>query len=187
MDISCPWSAELADTVITTLKNGPYHVNGSFSVMTENGTVLHREGETWLCRCGGSQSKPFCDGTHNTNGFFNDPDETAHNDSGDAYLAVAQADAVEEGEILGVEVAGKQVVIGRVKGEICAIGGICSHQFARLAEGELDGETVLCPLHNSGFNIRTGEPVRLPAEAPVPTYDVKIENGQVLVARDPKS
>lgn len=60
----------MADEVtITPTKNGPYYIKGTISVVLPNGQTLETEQETWLCRCGGSANKPFCDGTHKRIGF----------------------------------------------------------------------------------------------------------------------
>jgi len=57
------------DTVITPTNNGPYRVRGDFKIVLPSGTELDATGETWLCRCGASQDKPFCDGSHARIGF----------------------------------------------------------------------------------------------------------------------
>jgi 3-phenylpropionate/trans-cinnamate dioxygenase ferredoxin subunit len=170
---------------ILVYNDGPYEINGEITITAEDGTVLHASGQTWLCRCGGSGNKPFCDGTHRKIGFKDTQPHAAHAD--EAFVAVASVAEVPEGELLGAEVNGRPVVLGNVKGEIFCIGGICSHEFAKLADGDLDGDTVLCPLHNSGFNIRTGAARGLPAERPVPSFEVKVQDGQVLVAAEPKA
>jgi len=54
----------VADPFITLIDNGPYHVRGSFKVVLPSGRELETKGEVWLCRCGVSQNKPFCDGMH---------------------------------------------------------------------------------------------------------------------------
>lgn len=54
---------------ITATENGPLQVEGNFRIETQDGTVLHTGKKTWLCRCGDSNRKPFCDGTHNEKGF----------------------------------------------------------------------------------------------------------------------
>lgn len=51
------------------LKNGPLEVSGTFVIKGPDGKLYEEEGPVYLCRCGGSSNKPFCDGTHNVNGF----------------------------------------------------------------------------------------------------------------------
>jgi CDGSH-type Zn-finger protein len=59
------------DVTIKVRKNGPILVTGTCLLTDHEGNEIvpkNRENFT-LCRCGGSQTKPFCDGTHKTNGF----------------------------------------------------------------------------------------------------------------------
>ncbi len=57
-------------TMITTLDNGPYLVKGPVVVTDAEGNEFRAGRETVaLCRCGGSTTKPFCDGTHSKIGF----------------------------------------------------------------------------------------------------------------------
>ena len=60
----------MADVQITATDNGPYKVTGSIEVIDHNGKTVKLPGDTvFLCRCGGSTTKPFCDGTHSKIGF----------------------------------------------------------------------------------------------------------------------
>lgn len=55
---------------ITPLENGPYLVKGPVTLRDADGAEYQLDRETIaLCRCGGSTSKPFCDGTHSKVGF----------------------------------------------------------------------------------------------------------------------
>jgi len=57
------------DLVLNPIADGPLRVDGWFELVTADGQS-HRCGEkTWLCRCGASANKPFCDGTHKKIGF----------------------------------------------------------------------------------------------------------------------
>jgi CDGSH-type Zn-finger protein/uncharacterized Fe-S cluster protein YjdI len=49
--------------------NGPLRVRGNLEIISGTGRVVARVTSTRLCRCGGSQTKPFCDGTHARIGF----------------------------------------------------------------------------------------------------------------------
>ncbi len=63
----------MADTRITILKDGPAKIEteGTLGILDHEGNAVpHREGRAvFLCRCGGSKNKPFCDGTHSKIGF----------------------------------------------------------------------------------------------------------------------
>jgi CDGSH-type Zn-finger protein len=64
----------MAQVKITVRKNGPYRVEapeGSLELVDAEGKPYNLAGKTAfsLCRCGGSVSKPFCDGTHTRIGF----------------------------------------------------------------------------------------------------------------------
>ena len=59
----------MADTTVSISDNGPYWVSGNFEVNDGEGNSFPVEGEAYLCRCGQSDDKPFCDGSHNIAGF----------------------------------------------------------------------------------------------------------------------
>jgi CDGSH-type Zn-finger protein len=49
--------------------NGPVRLRGNFEIRSSDGKSKFRGSKASLCRCGGSQNKPFCDGTHRKIGF----------------------------------------------------------------------------------------------------------------------
>jgi CDGSH-type Zn-finger protein len=58
------------EVTIKVRQSGPYLVRGKVTVTDSDGNPYTIEGPNIaLCRCGGSQTKPFCDGSHKTNGF----------------------------------------------------------------------------------------------------------------------
>lgn len=54
---------------ITPTANGPLQVEGNVEVISSDGAARFQGNKVWLCRCGGSSNKPFCDGTHKRIGF----------------------------------------------------------------------------------------------------------------------
>jgi len=48
---------------------GPLEITGYFRVINAEGETIEKEGPLFLCRCGGSANKPYCDGTHRSKGF----------------------------------------------------------------------------------------------------------------------
>ncbi len=57
-----------SDVTIKLFKNGPYLVEGTITLVTSDGKEEKVE-NPHLCRCGASQKKPFCDGSHKKVGF----------------------------------------------------------------------------------------------------------------------
>jgi CDGSH-type Zn-finger protein len=54
---------------VTPTKDGPLQVEGALEICSASGRTISRTMETWLCRCGHSANKPFCDGSHAKVGF----------------------------------------------------------------------------------------------------------------------
>lgn len=56
---------------VVILKNGPIKISGPILLTESNGVVseVNTKGSVYLCRCGASKNKPFCDGTHKTIDF----------------------------------------------------------------------------------------------------------------------
>jgi len=58
------------DVTIQVRANGPYKVTGGIELLSQEGKTVRTEGgAVFLCRCGASTNKPFCDGTHSKIGF----------------------------------------------------------------------------------------------------------------------
>ena len=95
---------------IVTAKNGPYLVSNAATVRNHLGETLPLPPQLALCRCGGSASKPFCDGTHATSGFTDDKDPKRVPDQRDTY-------------------PGEQVTIFDNRG-ICQHSGLCTDRLA---------------------------------------------------------
>ena len=102
-------------------------------------------------------------------------------------------DEVPEGTLKMAFVDGAhQVVVVHTGGEIRAFQGICTHEYFELDKGFLTGGgspgpdgtpvgTLTCALHLSRFDLADGEALDPPAELPLATYRVVIEDGRVLI------
>lgn len=80
-------------------------------------------------------------------------------------------------------VAGRAIAVIRLGDKVYAIGDTCSHADVSLSEGEVDAEAceIECWKHGSAFSLETGEPQTLPATQPVPVYDVRVVDGDVVL------
>lgn len=68
-------------------------------------------------------------------------------------------------------------------GKLRVLSGICSHEEYILDTGFIQENTVICPLHLSAFDLDTGEAQNPPAEDPLKTFDIKIEDNFVLIKK----
>jgi len=162
-------------TRITVTKNGPYQVEGTVPLSRQI-IQPNAEGESWewrqgegyeivsdyrLCRCGGSANKPFCDGTHQRNGF--DGTETAERTD---YLA--QADVVL-GPDLTLTDAGSLCAYARfcdARGQIWNLveqGGATAQSLAEREAGHCPSGRLVTWLTSSGVR---SEPVGEPTFEP---------------------
>lgn len=74
------------------------------------------------------------------------------------------------------------IVLANVDGKFYAMRGICNHQEGPLGEGELEGKVVICPWHQSKWDITTGKLIEFPMELDdEPTYNVVVEAGKVYI------
>jgi 3-phenylpropionate/trans-cinnamate dioxygenase ferredoxin subunit len=98
-------------------------------------------------------------------------------------VRVAGLDDLVDGESTRIDIDGRSLAVVRLGEQVYVIGDRCSHADVSLSEGEVDAGacTIECPKHGSEFDLRTGEPLSLPAVRPVPRYQVTVVDGDVLV------
>jgi 3-phenylpropionate/trans-cinnamate dioxygenase ferredoxin component len=77
----------------------------------------------------------------------------------------------------------KKILLVKVCNRIYATDRICTHAYADLSTGFLNEteKTITCPLHMSNFSLENGMPQNLPAEEPLKTYNIKLENDWVWI------
>lgn len=97
------------------------------------------------------------------------------------FVKVGRADEIGRSEKKIYEVDGIMVVVVNLGGEYYCVEDVCTHDGGPLGEGWLDDGQLVCPRHGARFDVRTGDALTLPAFEPVATYQVKVENGDLLV------
>lgn len=80
-----------------------------------------------------------------------------------------------------VDVAGVEVALFNVDGDLLAIEDVCTHDGASLADGAVEGEVITCPRHGARFSLRTGAVLAPPAYEPLPCYAVQVVDGWIEV------
>jgi len=68
-EASEPLAARDGILALTPKKDGPLYFSGNLELVSGTGRTVNRMQEAWLCRCGESKNKPYCDGTHKKIGF----------------------------------------------------------------------------------------------------------------------
>jgi len=86
-----------------------------------------------------------------------------------------------EGSMSGVDLEGLHMLLARIGGQVYAVSGTCTHEETDLGLGFLMEERVVCPLHLSAFDVRTGSVLNPPATEPLRKFNVKIEDGAIFV------
>src|ERR671931_1394299 len=99
------------------------------------------------------------------------------------WIRVSDANSLSNGDLIGFDYNNNKILIAKVQDKIYATDGICTHEYADLSTGFLNEQekTVTCPLHLSVFKLDDGIPQDPPAELPLKTYNVKIEDNGVYV------
>ncbi|HVC53601.1 MAG TPA: non-heme iron oxygenase ferredoxin subunit [Stellaceae bacterium] len=93
---------------------------------------------------------------------------------GDGWVRVAARADLAEGEVIGLVVAGREVAIYDLDGELFATDDICTHAYARLSDGWLDRGEIECPLHAGRFDVKTGAATAPPCVDAIKTHPVRL-------------
>jgi len=97
------------------------------------------------------------------------------------WVNVCKTSQLKKGDMIDFDYEEKKILLANLNGQIYATDRICTHAEADLSTGILSEEGVTCPLHLSTFDLKTGVPQNLPAEIPLKTYNVKIEQNEIYV------
>lgn len=102
----------------------------------------------------------------------------------DDVVLVAAFSSLREGRGVKVTVDGEEISLWKVGPRVHALGNVCAHQhFARMHEGHLDGDAVVCPMHGWAYALETGTAVN--GSGRIPVFAVKIIGDKVYVSRMP--
>ena len=97
------------------------------------------------------------------------------------FVKVARVEDVPAGQRLWVEFEEETVIVFNINDHFYCIADVCTHDGGPLEDAELDGCEIICPRHGARFDVRDGAALTLPAVTPVPTFAVKIEDGDIYI------
>jgi NAD(P)H-dependent nitrite reductase small subunit len=93
------------------------------------------------------------------------------------------ASKLSEEEPLGVKLDEQCVALYKVNEQIFATDDVCSHAFALLSGGFLDGHVIECPLHGAMFDVRSGK-CQSGTYEDIRAFEVEIRDGEIYVNLD---
>jgi 3-phenylpropionate/trans-cinnamate dioxygenase ferredoxin subunit len=111
------------------------------------------------------------------------------------FVEVLGLNDLKDGELRGLTVRGRALLVAKVAGRIHAADDRCPHMGASLSKGKLDGTVVTCPRHHSRFDLSDGRLVQwtgwsgwkarlakaVRSPRAIVTHRVKVEGGRVWV------
>lgn len=101
------------------------------------------------------------------------------------YQPVLASAELLEGQMRACQLGGRDLVICRTRDGLFALDNICTHALARLSEGRLRGQRLICPLHGASFDVRDGRVLGAPAQQPLKTYKVRVQGDRIEIAVGP--
>ena len=97
-----------------------------------------------------------------------------------SFVKVASRSDIPDGTGKTVQAGGQQIALFNLGGKYYAIGGTCKHRGGPLAEGEIDGTTVICPWHAWEYDVTNGRNLDDP-NVTVGCFAVRVEGEDILV------
>lgn len=97
------------------------------------------------------------------------------------WVTVAEVAELDPEFPILVRIGEVELAVGEAEAKPFAVANICSHAFARLSDGMVEGREIFCPLHQGSFDVRTGEAVAAPCTEPIRAYRVKVVGDAVMV------
>ncbi|MBV9179353.1 MAG: non-heme iron oxygenase ferredoxin subunit [Nitrososphaeraceae archaeon] len=99
------------------------------------------------------------------------------------WIKVCETKPLKNGDLLEFDYGDKNILISKAGNKVYATDRICTHAYADLSTGFMNEneKTITCPLHMSIFKLEDGTPQNLPAEEPLKTYRVKIQDNWVYI------
>jgi nitrite reductase/ring-hydroxylating ferredoxin subunit len=99
----------------------------------------------------------------------------------DNWIAVARCAELSDGEMCAVLIGNHSVAIYNVAGKIYATDNLCTHAYAFMTDGWLEGDIIECPLHGGRFRVQTGEGLGAPIDCDLKTYPVRIIDDEIQI------
>ena len=106
--------------------------------------------------------------------------------SHDSFENCLSLEELWSGEMRGIEVGGRRVLLVRIENEVTAFEDRCPHLGVRLSEGRLEGCNLTCSAHEWTFDAMSGDGIN-PSRARLKSIPVEVHGGRIWVAREERA
>ena len=99
----------------------------------------------------------------------------------DNWHLVGPADDIDEEDVMRFDLGDRSFAVYNTEKGFYATDGICTHEDQHLADGNVIGTVIECPLHQGRFDIISGKAKSAPVCVDLRTYPVKVEGGALYI------
>lgn len=97
------------------------------------------------------------------------------------FVSVGPAAAVGDGEMSAYQIGSRRISVARLGDALYGFDDLCTHAACSLADGDLEGTSVICPCHYGQFDLATGSVLDGPPPGPIRVYPVREVDGTLQV------
>jgi nitrite reductase/ring-hydroxylating ferredoxin subunit len=97
------------------------------------------------------------------------------------WLPAATLNQLPPGSVIGIELDGRDLALSNVNGNIHCTDNVCTHAYALLSDGWLEGTVLECPLHGGQFDVVTGKALCAPVTEDLVVYQTRTIDNRIEV------
>ena len=97
------------------------------------------------------------------------------------FIQVATTSDIPDPGTMVLELEERILVLIHLDGQYYCLDDVCTHDGGPLADGSLEGCELICPRHGARFDVRTGEPLTMPATEATSVHEVKVDGDDLFV------
>jgi nitrite reductase/ring-hydroxylating ferredoxin subunit len=101
--------------------------------------------------------------------------------SEEKWVTVAKRAELGEGDMKGTTLNDVEIAVYNIDGTLYATDNLCTHAFAFLTDGWLDGDVIECPLHGGRFEVKTGKGLGPPIPCDIKIYPLRVVGDEIQV------
>lgn len=98
-----------------------------------------------------------------------------------SWRDVASLEELKKKKRMVIEQSGQPILLLWVDQVVYAILDVCSHDGGELADGDIEGQSIICSRHGAEFCLKTGQVLSPPAYEDIHVFPVRVQNQRIEV------